>query len=240
MKLLVSPFTVEEAKIAIKGQADIIDVKNPEEGSLGANFSWVIRPIEQLVHQNNHQKLSATIGDVPDLPGTAALAALGAATCNVDYIKVGLKGPQTQDAAIKLMKTVIRTVKEYNASVQVVVAGYADSERFHTLNPLLLPEIARQADANVVMVDTGMKDGKNLFDFLSMSKLQEFLDGAREAGIQTALAGSIGAIHVPALQQLRPDIIGVRGAVCENNDRLKGRMRLSKIVELKKLISTGA
>ncbi len=37
MKLLVSPYTVEEAGEVLKGRADIIDVKNPKEGSLGAN-----------------------------------------------------------------------------------------------------------------------------------------------------------------------------------------------------------
>lgn len=38
MKLLVSPINKEEAIAAYKGGADIIDVKNPKEGSLGANF----------------------------------------------------------------------------------------------------------------------------------------------------------------------------------------------------------
>jgi len=46
MQLLVSPRDIEEAKRSLA--ADIIDVKNPSEGSLGANFPWVVRSIKDL------------------------------------------------------------------------------------------------------------------------------------------------------------------------------------------------
>ena len=39
MKVLISPKDEFEATEAVNGGADIIDVKNPIEGSLGANFS---------------------------------------------------------------------------------------------------------------------------------------------------------------------------------------------------------
>ena len=41
LKLLVSVIDEEDAREAYRGGADIIDVKNPEEGALGANFPWV-------------------------------------------------------------------------------------------------------------------------------------------------------------------------------------------------------
>jgi uncharacterized protein (UPF0264 family) len=47
MKLLISPINKEEAIIASRGGADIVDVKNPKEGSLGANFPWVIRDVKE-------------------------------------------------------------------------------------------------------------------------------------------------------------------------------------------------
>ena len=40
MQLLVSPSSIDEARRS--GAADIIDVKKPSEGSLGANYPWVI------------------------------------------------------------------------------------------------------------------------------------------------------------------------------------------------------
>jgi len=48
MKLLVSPINVEEANICKIAGADIIDVKNPKEGSLGANKSYKRRGSEHL------------------------------------------------------------------------------------------------------------------------------------------------------------------------------------------------
>ena len=76
MKLLVSVVNKREALEAVKGGAHIVDVKNPKEGSLGANFPRVIRRVENVVP--SHVEVSATIGDLPNLPGTASLAALGA------------------------------------------------------------------------------------------------------------------------------------------------------------------
>ena len=70
MKLLVSPSSIEEAKFCL--DADIIDVKRPAEGSLGANFPWVIREIKKMAGE---KPVSAAIGDYGPTPGNAALAA---------------------------------------------------------------------------------------------------------------------------------------------------------------------
>ncbi|MEM0353700.1 MAG: (5-formylfuran-3-yl)methyl phosphate synthase, partial [Archaeoglobaceae archaeon] len=78
MLVLVSPKDLSEALEAIEGGADIIDVKNPSEGSLGANFPWVIRDVANIA-KKYRKEVSATTGDMPFKPGTASLAALGAA-----------------------------------------------------------------------------------------------------------------------------------------------------------------
>ncbi len=102
MKLLISPINKEEAIIASRGGADIVDVKNPKEGSLGANFPWVIRDVKEAV--NGRQPISATIGDFNYKPGTASLAAFGAAVAGADYIKVGLYDIQTEDQPSSLLQ----------------------------------------------------------------------------------------------------------------------------------------
>ena len=84
MQLLVSPRDIEEAKRSLA--ADIVDVKKPDEGSLGANFPWVIRAIKNL----STKPVSAAIGDYDFKPGGASLAAYGAAHAGADYIKIGL------------------------------------------------------------------------------------------------------------------------------------------------------
>ncbi|HNS24866.1 MAG TPA: (5-formylfuran-3-yl)methyl phosphate synthase, partial [Methanobacteriaceae archaeon] len=97
MLLLISPINTQEAQEAIDGGADIIDVKNPKEGSLGANFPWVIRSIREITPKD--LMVSATLGDVPYKPGTVALAAAGAVLSGADYIKVGLYGTRNYDEA---------------------------------------------------------------------------------------------------------------------------------------------
>ena len=91
----------KEASEAIAGGADIIDVKNPQEGPLGANFPWVIKRIREITPKNI--QVSCTLGEVPNLPGSISLAALGAASLGVDYIKVGLYGFKTSQEAICLV-----------------------------------------------------------------------------------------------------------------------------------------
>ena len=102
----------KEAAEAIAGGADIIDVKNPKEGALGANFPWVIKRIREITPKNI--EVSCTLGDVPNLPGAVSLAALGAATTGVDYIKAGLYGLKTPKEAVYLMQNVTKAVKDCN------------------------------------------------------------------------------------------------------------------------------
>ena len=121
MKVLVSPMSIEEAMESVRGGADIIDVKNPAEGSLGANFPWIIRNVKELVEKHN-KLLSATVGDLDFKPGTASLAALGAAVSGADYIKVGLFGIKTENQVFEMMSNVVRAVRDYNPSVMIVAA----------------------------------------------------------------------------------------------------------------------
>ena len=88
MKLLVSVVDAGEARAAAAAGADIVDVKNPAEGSLGAPSPAVIAAVRAAVPAE--LPVSAAIGDMPNLPGTAALAALGAARSGATFVKVGL------------------------------------------------------------------------------------------------------------------------------------------------------
>jgi len=234
VKLLVSPRDEEEALEAVAGGADIIDVKNPTEGSLGANFPWIIKRIRDLVPRN--VEVSATIGDMPNLPGTASLAALGAAVSGVNYVKVGLLGPRTFDDAVSLMRSVTRAIKEYSSGIKVAAAAYADWERAGTIDPRLIPDIARKSGSNVAMIDTKVKDGRRLFDFLSLHDLSVIADRARDMGILSALAGSLQKDDIPVLAKLKVDVIGVRRAACEGIDRVSGRISRRKVRELVKLV----
>lgn len=213
MRLLVSPKNAAEARIAVAGGADIIDVKNPAEGSLGANFPWVIREVKKILPEG--RELSATIGDFPFLPGSAALAALGAVSCGVDYVKVGLKGARSLEEGIALAEAVARAVKDEDAGVKVVCCGYADYGRVGSVDVSLIPEIARASGADYAMIDTAVKDGKSLFDFLSKKDISSFIGESHGRGLLVAVGGSVSINDLGFLKETGVDVVGVRGAVCE-------------------------
>lgn len=229
MKLLISPKNAEEAKEAIAGGADIIDVKNPDEGALGANYPWVIGEIKAVCPRN--VQVSCTIGEMPDLPASISLAARGAATLGVDYIKVGLGGIKTPEQAVNLLQSVRRAAKQANPNVKIVAAGYADMGK-GAINPLKIPQIAHDAGAEVAMLDTAAKNGKTLLNHLTQSELKKFVDSAHGFGLQAALAGSLRKRDLPVVLGLGADVAGLRGAACTGSDRNRGTIKKELVLEL--------
>lgn len=207
MQLLVSPQSIEEARNALG--ADIIDVKKPSEGSLGANFPWVVRAISEI----SPKPVSAAIGDFDFKPGGAAMAAYGAACAGAQYIKVGLMFDGA-DRARELIDAVVKAVKDDFPEKQVVIAAYGDHKRLGTISPFAMAPLAARAGADIAMIDTGIKDGKSLFSFMDEMMLSAFTRNNQELGIGTALAGSLTFDDIQPLRRIAPDIIGVRGMVC--------------------------
>ena len=152
MKLLISPQNEQEAAEAIAGGADIIDVKNPNEGPLGANFPWVIKQIRELTPKN--LEVSCTIGESPNIPASISLAAYGAASLGVDYVKVGLYGTKTLAEAVNLLQNV---TKPSRSAIQKSRLSPLDTQIFKgqiTINPLLVPQATAEAKLDFAMLDT--------------------------------------------------------------------------------------
>ena len=235
MKLLISVVDKAEALEGIEGGAHILDVKNPKEGSLGANFPRVIKEVKLVVPKKI--EVSATIGDLPNLPGTASFAALGAAVSGADYIKAGLFGVRTPEEATTLMREVCKAVKEYDGRLKVIAAGYADFRTVGCVSPLELQEVAHIVGADGVLVDVRLKDGEsNLFNFLTDEELQELVNKAHDNNLIIGLAGSLEKHDVRRVWDLSADILGVRGAVCSRGDRVTGIVQKKKVMEFAKEI----
>jgi len=170
--------------------------------------------------------LSATIGDFNYKPGTASLAALGAAAAGADYVKVGLYDIKTDQQAFDVLAGVVRAVKSFDRNKIVVASGYSDYARIGSIPALRLPAVAQKAGCDVVMVDTGLKDGKSTFEFMGHDELQAFVDAAHGHGLQCALAGSIKFDDIHLVRKIGADIIGVRGLVCggDRNDGIRAEL----------------
>ena len=216
MKLLVSVADAGEARVAVRGGVDIVDVKNPEEGSLGAPAPGTIAQVRDTVPPE--RPVSAAIGDVPNLPGTAALAALGAAHAGAAYVKVGLWGTSTEDEAV----AVLRAVREALDGGPTVIAGaYADAERVPSrpLAPGAVVAAARRAGVGGCLVDTAAKDGRGLFAWLTPDALTALVAAAHAANLEMALAGALRAEDLPTVRATGADIAGVRSAACREGRR---------------------
>ncbi|MCX5657765.1 MAG: (5-formylfuran-3-yl)methyl phosphate synthase [Candidatus Omnitrophica bacterium] len=206
----------QEAKNII-GNCDILDIKNPLEGSLGANLPWIIKEIVDTVPKN--QPISIAIGDVPNLPGTISLSVLGALRFKPDYIKIGLKGLKTKKEAINLMSKVVKTVRNFNPTTKIVAVGYADYKLIKSIHPLDIPDIAKKSGADAGMLDTAIKNGKTLLNIMSTNELKEFVASCRAKKLLTALAGSLDKQNIKEIKDIGAEIFGVRGAVCLKKER---------------------
>jgi len=123
-------------------------------------------------------------------------------------------GMKNYDQAEEMLKAIVRAVKDLDPAKKVVASGYSDYSRVGSVSPMLLPAAASKAGADVVMLDTAIKDGRPTFDFMDEKHLAEFIELGHSLSLEVALAGSIGFSHLDALIRLQPDIIGVRGIVC--------------------------
>ena len=212
-RLLVSVVSPDEVEAVLSGGADIVDVKNPAEGALGAPTPALLRAVASRVPPP--VEVSAALGDAPHLPGTLALAAAGAAACGPAFVKVGLLGSARPEQAVFLLTAVRQAAEQANPRTRVIAVAYADAARVGGLPPQELPGVAHRAGISGVMLDTAVKDGTSTLGALGEAGVAAFLAAARSLGLITALAGSLGRGDLALVHRLGVDIVGVRGAACE-------------------------
>lgn len=235
MKLLVSAATVNEACHCLKGGADIVDVKNPQEGSLGGHSPSVIRDIAKCLDKS--VALSAAIGDVPNKPGLVSQAALGLAFCGVQYVKLGLCADFTVPQAVHLVKVIVESLDKFGKKVCVVVCGYADAGINGYTLPQRIPEIVAKSGAHMAMLDTYIKgNGKGLFDYLSYADVKKFSLKAKNSGIMVSLAGNLNMDDVKLIKDGGfCDIVGIRSLACDKGRRTNS-IRSSRVKLIKSLL----
>jgi uncharacterized protein (UPF0264 family) len=68
-------------------------------------------------------------------------------------------------------------------------------------------------------LDTAVKDGRGLLDWLTPEELTSLVAEGHAAGLQVALAGALRAEDLPAVRATGADIVGVRSAACGHGRR---------------------
>ncbi|SHJ11435.1 dihydroneopterin aldolase [Aureimonas altamirensis DSM 21988] len=200
-KFLASVRNRAEALTALDNGADIIDVKEPDAGALGAADTQSLADI--LAAVAGRKPVSAVAGTLSMAP--ESLASAVAARRHADFVKVGLSTPD----AVQLGNALERLAAHAGAT-RLIAVLFADEG----VDPGLLDRIAAAGFAGV-MLDTARKDGRRLIDHAPLSTLSAFVDAARRLDLFCGLAGALEAPDVPRLLPLRADYLGFRGALTD-------------------------
>lgn len=207
-RFLASVRSAEEADLVLAEGADIVDLKDPANGALGAVAPDIAKVCVTRVA--GRVPVSATVGDLPLEPGVVTRAISAMAASGVDHVKLGVPSggdPKSCFAALHGL--------EMRAGLILVV--FADA--LPDFDPV---EAALSAGARGLMLDTAGKVKGALLDRMSRSAITHFVEKARAAGLMVGLAGALRAHHVGELLALRPDVLGFRGALCRNGQRCEG------------------
>jgi len=204
--MLASVRSLDEALVALEGGADLIDLKEPSHGALGALDHAAVRICVRAI--GGRRPVSATIGDLPSMdPRLMSAGVERMAATRVDFIKIGFfTHPRTFECAMAL--------SELARHARLVAVMFADE----TYDLGLVDKLARNGFAGA-MLDTARKTGKTLRDWRTANELLEFVVRTRRLGLLAGLAGSLRQDDIAALLELTPDYLGFRGALCRNGDR---------------------
>ncbi|KAA0573139.1 hypothetical protein FZ983_30705 [Azospirillum sp. B21] len=203
---LASVADAAEIPLILPAAPDILDLKEPSAGALGA---WAVDDIAATVRDltvlPGCPRLSATIGDHPMRPEIVEPATRRVAGTGVDFVKIGFAPDGAPDRCIDALAPLAAE------GVQLVAVLFAD---LWPPDPGCLP-IDRLASAGFrgAMLDTaGKRHG--LRHYWHDAQLSSFVCCTRAHGLLTGLAGSLRVADIPALSALSPDYLGFRGALC--------------------------
>ena len=228
---LASVASLPEARIVHDAGVDVIDLKNPARGALGAVEPAVARavaaalpPREGVGNDSGAPVLSAAIGDLPVYAAELEAAVARMYALGPALIKVGVADPALSRFTLKALARLA------DKNIPVILVFYAESYRgavdFHRL---------AGAGVKGVMLDTREKANGNLRRKLAPGVLARFVASSQGAGLIAGLAGSLGPEDIAPLLPLAPDYLGFRGALCERGRR-EGVLTAARVAALRQLI----
>ncbi len=235
MILMVSVQDLYEAKQALKGGADIVDVKNLQEALVGSAHPNVVKQIRDEVPSAHHA--SVTLGVVPDQIGTVSMAVYAAGCLDATSVKVGF---MVSDYNLALETLIASKEALQGTNTKLIGSLFADNLLYKGgIDPDLMVRLAKDSDCDGFLIDTLVKDGRNLFDFIPEARLKEIVLEGKELGMSTALSGHLKMSDIDELSRVNPDIVGVRGAVCQKGDR-DSRVHWESVSEFKRQLDLRA
>ncbi|MFT7414141.1 MAG: hypothetical protein ACI9FO_000799 [Methylophagaceae bacterium] len=222
-KWLASVQSLEEAETLLPVLPDILDMKNPSQGALGALSVEIVSGIVNVI--GGRCQTSATIGDLPMQAELIKPVMINMASSGVDYVKMGLFADQNlQHCIIELADTVKKL------STPVIAVIFADRSPDEDCLHLL-----KASGFHGVMVDTAIKNGQGLLEHWDLLELEQFVNTAKQQNLLCGLAGALRLEDITVLRPLAADYLGFRSALCLQRQRTT-RLQVSLAEQLQQAI----
>lgn len=212
MRLLVSVRDAGEAADAVAGGADIVDAKEPTLGPLAPVSPVELQSISAAVPLA--LPLSVALGDArPAELGDIVAAVVALQPRGALYFKAALVSTSPRDAAPAIAAAAGRLEARPDHPA-LIVARYVDAPADATSLGAWV-DVCAASGAHGLLLDTSRKAGATLFASVGVHALSTLRRRATRQGIWLALAGGITIDDLERLGEIRPHVLGVRGAVCD-------------------------
>lgn len=219
--MLASVNSVAEAVLVLNAQVDIIDLKQPERGALGAlDTDLVVQIVTEIA---GRCPVSATVGDLPMQPVVVFNAVKAMANTGVDYVKIGFF-PEGDSLAT------VKKLAELTPQTNLIAVLFADTQPDFAIISAL-----KQAGFAGVMLDTMDKHKGSLTQVMTQIDIARFVELAKKQSLLCGLAGSLRLDDIAALMPYQVNYLGFRGALCVQHQRT-GQLNQLAIAQIKQAI----
>ena len=224
-QLLISVKNVKEALIALDAGVDIIDLKDPDNGALGAldidTSANILHAINGAAIVSATTIVSATVGEHHATLSDLIFDIRTRFELGADIVKIAVS------ELFYEADFMIEMAKLTNEGVKIVAVFFADESI-----DLELLNKSQQMGFFGAMLDTKSKQ-QNLLQV--QSDLQIFSQKCNQHQLKYGFAGSLKSQDIVSLIKFNPTYIGFRGGVCENNMR-KSALSACKVLDVKNML----
>lgn len=230
--LLVSVRNAAEARLALDGGCEVLDVKEPGRGSLGmADAEEIVGILAVRDELAPTIPVSIALGEAIDWGEANALAA---ATSNrlivdrsnrVQFLKLGTAGLGTSGDWRPRFRQACRRWESQTISrpaclvPQWVAVAYADWKPADAPPPDAIISGAADCGCSGLLIDTFTKTSGGLFYWFDVDELRTLAIATRQRGMWFALAGGLALDDLSRLRSIAPDVVGIRTAACRDRQR---------------------
>lgn len=203
--MLASVKNLSETQLVLNANVDIIDLKQPEFGALGALSVGDVAEIVKSL--NGRCVVSATVGDLPMDAEIIFNAVSEMAKTGVDFVKIGFFPDGNWLAIVQKLADVTQNTK-------LIAVLFADTQP----DLAIISELKKVGFAGV-MLDTMHKQNGSLTQVMTNETIAAFVKLSKSQQLICGLAGSLRLENIAALLPFEADYLGFRGALCAENNR---------------------